>query len=80
MDTQEKKHHHVPAWFYAILISMNGFFLYMFYVKVDSIGDNVQKINIHQAVTDEQLNSIINRTSNLEKAVSQMQGIKNNIP
>lgn len=59
--------------FYGIILSMVGFFLFMFYKKVDAIGDNVHQININNAVKDERLNGISDRISNLEKAVNEFQ-------
>lgn len=60
----------ITAAFFTALISMNGFFLYMSYLKLDRIADNVQALQTGSAVKEEQLKNIAQRLTALENTVS----------
>ena len=63
METQNK----ILGWACGILISIVGFFLFMFYNKVDQIGDSVQTLKTSSEVKEMQLKNIEDRLTNLEK-------------
>ena len=65
METQNK----ILGWACGTLVSIVAFFLFMFYKKVDQIGDNVHTMQTSSAVKEIQLKSIEDRLANLEKTV-----------
>lgn len=70
----------ILSWFCGTLVSIVGFFLFMFYKKVDQIGDNVQTMQTSSAVKEVQLKSIDDRLTNLEKTVNYFLQNKNQKP
>jgi hypothetical protein len=65
METQNK----ILGWACGTLVTIVGFFLFMFYKKVDQIGDNVATMQTSSAVKEIQLKNIEERLTNMEKTV-----------
>ncbi len=63
MDTYKK----FLAFLFSLMVTAVTFFLYMFYQKVDKIGDNVTTITINSAVTDEKYKSLESRQEKIEQ-------------
>ena len=69
MDTYKK----FLAFLFSLLVSVVTFFLFMFYQKVDRIGDNVTTITINSAVSDEKYKALENRQDKLEQRTTQLE-------
>jgi hypothetical protein len=54
--------------FFTALLSLVSFFLYMFYVKVDKIADDMAFVKTASEVKDEQIKNLDRRVTILETA------------
>lgn len=60
----------LAAIFFSILLCMIGFFLTMFYKKVDQIAADVKNIQIHEAARNEKFIALDKRVTVIENKLS----------